>query len=62
MIRRVGLRRINRELDVANFIRKQITLTALLKALTTKAERNCLKNNYRFMLGDEKEIKTTSDS
>jgi hypothetical protein len=62
MIRRVGLRRINRELDVANFLRKQITMTALIKALTTKVERSFLKNNFRFMLGDEKELKTTSDS
>ncbi len=37
-------------------------MTAIIKALTTKAERNCLKHNYRFMLGDEKELSTTSES
>jgi hypothetical protein len=37
-------------------------MTAIIKALSTKAERNCLKHNYRFMLGDEKEVTTTSES
>jgi hypothetical protein len=61
-LREVGLRRIERELDVSRFIRKQITMTAIIKALTTNAERSCLKNNYRFMLGDDKEVLTTSES
>ncbi len=37
-------------------------VNAIIKALTTKAERNCLKHNYRFMLGDDEEISTTSES
>ncbi len=45
-LRKVGLRRIERELDIARFIRKQIAITAIIKALTTKAERNFLKHNY----------------
>ena len=61
-LRKVGLRRIERELDVARFIRKQLAMTAIIKALTTKAERNCLKQNYRFMLEEDEEISTTSDS
>ena len=52
-LRKVGLRRIERELDVARFIRKQLAMTAIIKALTTKAERNCLKQNYRFMLEED---------
>ena len=51
-IRKVGLRRIERELDVARFIKKQLALTAIIKALTTKTERNYLKQNYRFMVGE----------
>ena len=42
-LRKVGLRRIERELDISRFIRKQIALTAIIKALTTKAERIFLK-------------------
>ncbi len=49
-IRKVALRRIERELDLARFIRDQMKMTAIIKALTTKAERNYLKHNYRFML------------
>ncbi len=37
-------------------------MSAIIKALTTKTERNCLKHNYRFMLGEDKEISTTSES
>ncbi len=61
-LRKVGLRRIERELDVARFIRKQMALTAIIKALMTKPERNGLNHNYRFMLGDNQEITTTSES
>ena len=56
------MRRIERELDVARFIRKQIAMSAIIKALTTKAERIYLKNNYRFMLEADSEISTTSES
>ncbi len=42
-LRKMGLRRIERELDVARFIKKQMKITAIIKALTTKEERNCLK-------------------
>ncbi len=59
-LRKVGLRRIERELDVARFIRKQLATTAIINALTTKNERIYLKRNYRLMLGEEKE-KNTSD-
>jgi hypothetical protein len=34
--RKVLMRRIGRELDVSNFIRRQIILSGILKALTTK--------------------------
>ncbi len=61
-LRKKGLLRIERELDVSRFIRKQIAMTAIIKALTTKSERIFLKQNYRFMLGDDSEISTTSES
>jgi hypothetical protein len=35
-IHRVGLRRIERELDVAKLIRSMLTIKALLRAMTTK--------------------------
>jgi hypothetical protein len=37
-------------------------MTAIIKALTTKVERIYLKQNYRFMLGDDSEVSTTSES
>ncbi len=45
-LRKMGLRRIERELDVARFIKKQMALAAIIKALTTKDERKYLQNNY----------------
>lgn len=58
----MGLRRIEREMDVTKYIRSQLILTAILKALTTKQERIFLKHNYRFMIGDDEETSTTSES
>jgi len=34
--REVGARRIERELDIVNFIRKQLVLNAIIKATTTR--------------------------
>ena len=62
MIRKVGLRRIEREIDIVRFIRNQITLTTIIKAMTSKAERNVVRNSYRFMVGNESEVNTTSES
>jgi hypothetical protein len=39
-----------------------MAMTAIIKALTTKVERNYLNHNYRFMLGEEQEVSTTSES
>ena len=62
LIREVGMRRIERELDVTRFIRNQLKIQAVINALTTKKERVYLKHNYRFMLGDENEVSDTSES
>ena len=59
LIRKVGLRRIERELDLVRFIRNQITLTTIVKAMTSKQERNGVRNSFRFMLGNESEVNTT---
>ena len=62
LFREVGLRRIERELDVTRFIRNQLKIQAIINALTTKKERVFLKHNYRFMLGDENEVSDTFES
>ena len=55
----MGLRRIERELDLVRFVRNQITLTTIVKAMTSKQERNGVRNSFRFMLGNESEVNTT---
>ena len=35
-IREIGLRRIERELDIVYFMRKQFVLNSIIRALTTK--------------------------
>ena len=35
-IRKVGMRRIERELDIVHFLKKQMFIAGLLKAMTTK--------------------------
>ena len=39
-----------------------MAITAIIKALTVKSERILLNHNYRFMLGDEIEVSSTSES
>lgn len=58
----MGLRRIERELDLVRFIRNQITLTTIVKAMTSKQERNGVRNSFRFMLGNLSEVNTTYES
>jgi hypothetical protein len=53
---RLGLRRVDRELDVVYFIRKGMAQTAILKAITTKTQRSLAYRNYRFRLGKEKRL------
>ena len=36
VLRRIGMRRLDRELDILRFFKRQFTIDALLKALTTK--------------------------
>jgi hypothetical protein len=62
LIRKVGLRRIEREIDIVRYIRNQITLTTIIKAMTSKSERTAVRNSFRFMVGNESEVNTTSES
>ena len=62
MKRKVGLRRINRELDIVHFLRKQIIFETIIKAMTTKYERFLARKNYRLMVPDTDELLTTTES
>lgn len=62
MLLNVARRRVERELDVVYFIRKQLILGALIKAMTTKLQRNLAKRQYGLILGEKKEQETTPDS
>jgi hypothetical protein len=42
-IRKEGLRQIERELEIARFIRKQKTMTTIIKASTINTEHACIK-------------------
>ena len=44
------LRRIERELDIAYFIKNQIIFNNLIKAITTKRERSIAKQNFRLVV------------
>jgi hypothetical protein len=61
MIRKVGLRRIERELDVVHFIKKQLITAALIKALTTKRERNVAKRHHTLTISDGSDYTSNSD-
>jgi hypothetical protein len=60
--RKVGLRRIERELDVVRFLRKQFIMTALLKALTTKRERMLAKRHHSLVISDNSDTTQSSES
>lgn len=58
----VGLRRIEREMDIVYFLRKQFILNALIKSLTTKSHRRLARRQYEFMVGNKKDVPTSSES
>ena len=60
--RKVAMRRVNRELDVANFIRKQFIMYGLLKGITTSGQRALLKRSYNLMVPGAHDGPTTTDS
>lgn len=47
---RIALRRIDREIDILQFVHKQFYFSALVHALTTKNERALARKNYRYKL------------
>ena len=49
----VGLRRIDRELDIVYFIRKQFVLNAIIKALTTPLQRGLARRQFSLIVGDK---------
>jgi hypothetical protein len=61
-IHRVGLRRIDRELDVATFLKTQFTMRAMLLTLTNHSQRLQFKKYYRHVIQDDPGDSSTSDS
>ena len=45
-----GVERINRELEVDQFLKSQIKMRIMMKALFSKAERYLIRNNKKFVL------------
>lgn len=46
----VASRRIDRELDIIYFLKKQMMLSAVINALTSKNQRVLARRNYRFKI------------
>lgn len=61
-IHKVGLRRIERELDVAHFLRSQFTMQAMLKTLTDRSQRLQLRKNHRHVIKEDPGDTDTSTS
>ena len=53
------MERIERELDITTYIRRQITISNYIKATTTKNARNLTRHSYSFMEPDESEWGST---
>jgi len=49
-VNKVGSRRIDRELDIIYFLKKQMMVSALLNSITTKNQRVLARKNYRFKI------------
>ena len=60
--RKVGLHRIEKELDVVYFIRKQLMHTALIKAMTTKRERSLAKRHRSLVIAESDTTSSSSSS
>ena len=56
------MRRINRELNMVNFLRKSIMLTSLINSITTPDQRLLLRRQFKLMLGHINESTSTEDS
>ena len=58
----MGLRRMERELDIVYFMRKQFVLNSIIRALTTKVQRGLARRQYSLIVGDRKDQYTTESS
>ena len=56
------MRRLNRELDVSRFMRKQYILEGLYKGITTQGQRKLLERQYSLMVPGAHDGDTTSES
>ena len=56
------MRRINRELDMTNFVRKQLMMSGLLKALTSMGQRALMRRQYSLMVPGAHDGDTTTDT
>ena len=59
---KVASRRIDRELDLTYFIRKQLMTSAILNALTSKQERVLVRKNYRLTLSSKTQAASDSNT
>ena len=62
LIRRVGIRRIERELDIVHFMRKQFAFTALYRALTSKVQRGLARRQFSLIVGEKQDAAVTTES
>ena len=62
MIRAVGSRRIERELDITRFIRNQYILRAIIRSKTSKKERALARRTYRLIVDCSSEKDSTESS
>ena len=55
-----GLRRVDRELEIDRFLKLQISMRIVLKALFSKAERYLIRNNKSFVITQDESDNTGS--
>ncbi len=59
---KVGMRRIERELDITHFIRKQLEVRALIRAMSSTLARRLARRHYSLILNDSQEEVTISET
>ena len=55
-----GLRRVDCELEIDRFLKLQISMRIVLKALFSKAERYLIRNNKSFVITQDESDNTGS--
>lgn len=56
------MRRIERELDIVRFIRTQLAIKAIIRALSTKVARQLAFKQYSLIIDDSQEEVTTTET